>query len=177
MVGPPPAAESYLAIDKLIEVARRTGADCIHPGYGFLSERAPFIRAVEEAGLVFIGPSADAVEAMGDKTQARTRVSAAGVPVVGMESPRGINDPCLGAFPEVLAQAVAVLPERQVQQRTAHLNTLLQVSQELFSARSLDGVLQRALRLHPYYRGKIQMMPKCPVGGLDDFSIWYTPGG
>jgi len=82
LLGPPPAAQSYLNIPRILEVARRSGAEAIHPGYGFLSERAPFIRAVREAGLVFIGPSAEAVEAMGDKTEARKRVMAAGVPVV-----------------------------------------------------------------------------------------------
>ncbi|HET8654889.1 MAG TPA: acetyl-CoA carboxylase biotin carboxylase subunit [Longimicrobiaceae bacterium] len=82
LVGPAPASESYLRGDVLIEVAKRSGAEAIHPGYGFLSERAPFIRAVREAGLVFIGPSAEAVEAMGDKTAARQRMIAAGVPVV-----------------------------------------------------------------------------------------------
>jgi acetyl-CoA carboxylase, biotin carboxylase subunit len=90
LIGPAPSAQSYLRGDTLIAVAKRTGAEAIHPGYGFLSERAPFIRAVEQAGLVFIGPSADAVEAMGDKTAARTRVSEAGVPVVpGTEEPLG----------------------------------------------------------------------------------------
>jgi acetyl-CoA carboxylase, biotin carboxylase subunit len=82
LIGPPPSAQSYLRGDVLIEVARRSGAEAIHPGYGFLSERAPFIRAVEESGLIFIGPPASAVEAMGDKTQARQRMVAAGVPVV-----------------------------------------------------------------------------------------------
>lgn len=82
LIGPPPSAKSYLDIDRLLEAARISGADAVHPGYGFLSERAPFIRRVEEAGLTFIGPSADAVEAMGDKTEARKRVIAAGVPVV-----------------------------------------------------------------------------------------------
>jgi acetyl-CoA carboxylase, biotin carboxylase subunit len=81
-IGPAPSAQSYLRQDALIEIAERTGAEAIHPGYGFLSERAPFIRAVREAGLVFIGPSAEAVEAMGDKTSARKRVIDAGVPVV-----------------------------------------------------------------------------------------------
>jgi acetyl-CoA carboxylase, biotin carboxylase subunit len=81
-IGPAPSAQSYLRQDALIEVAKRTGAEAIHPGYGFLSERAPFIRAVRDAGLVFIGPTAEAVEAMGDKTSARKRVIAAGVPVV-----------------------------------------------------------------------------------------------
>ncbi len=81
-IGPAPSAESYLVAEKLIEVAKHTGAEAIHPGYGFLSERAPFVRAVEQAGLVFIGPSAAAIDEMGDKTRARTRVTAAGVPVV-----------------------------------------------------------------------------------------------
>ena len=88
LIGPPPSAQSYLRGEALIEVARKTGAEAIHPGYGFLSERAPFIRAVREAGLVFIGPTAEAVDAMGDKTEARKRVSAAGVPVVpGTQEP------------------------------------------------------------------------------------------
>ncbi|MBA4157822.1 MAG: acetyl-CoA carboxylase biotin carboxylase subunit [Gemmatimonadetes bacterium] len=81
-IGPAPSAQSYLRADELIRIARQTGAEAIHPGYGFLSERAPFIRAVREAGLVFIGPSPEAIEAMGDKTEARKRVIAAGVPVV-----------------------------------------------------------------------------------------------
>jgi acetyl-CoA carboxylase, biotin carboxylase subunit len=82
LLGPPPSAESYLRMDALIEAALDSGAQAVHPGYGFLSERAPFIRKVREAGLVFIGPSAEAVEAMGDKTAARRRVTEAGVPVV-----------------------------------------------------------------------------------------------
>jgi acetyl-CoA carboxylase, biotin carboxylase subunit len=92
LLGPAPSAQSYLRGDALIEIARRCGAEAIHPGYGFLSERAPFVRAVEEAGLAFIGPSAAAIEAMGDKTEARKRAMAAGVPVVpGTKEP--IADP------------------------------------------------------------------------------------
>lgn len=81
-VGPPPSSQSYLLGDRLIEVALRVGAEAIHPGYGFLSERAWFARAVREAGLVFIGPPAEAIEAMGSKTAARQLAISAGVPVV-----------------------------------------------------------------------------------------------
>ncbi len=81
-LGPPPAAESYLDVAALIDAARRTGADAVHPGYGFLSERAHFARAVEDAGLTFIGPPADAIERLGSKTGARRLMQAAGVPVV-----------------------------------------------------------------------------------------------
>jgi acetyl-CoA carboxylase biotin carboxylase subunit len=81
-IGPPPAAQSYLRIDALLQVAKQTGAQAIHPGYGFLSERAVFAEAVERAGLIFIGPPAAAIRAMGDKTEARRRMDAAGVPLV-----------------------------------------------------------------------------------------------
>lgn len=81
-IGPAPAAQSYLSIDAILQAARETGAEAIHPGYGFLSENEGFARAVEQAGLVFIGPSPEAIEAMGDKGRARERVQASGVPVV-----------------------------------------------------------------------------------------------
>ncbi len=81
-IGPPPAAESYLNIDAILDAARRSGADAVHPGYGFLSENADFARACTKAGLVFIGPPADAIAAMGDKAGAKQRMQAAGVPVV-----------------------------------------------------------------------------------------------
>ena len=81
-LGPAPASESYLRQELLLEAARTSGADAIHPGYGFFSERAPFARAVEEAGLIWIGPPSSAIEAMGDKTAARRLMQAAGVPIV-----------------------------------------------------------------------------------------------
>jgi acetyl-CoA carboxylase, biotin carboxylase subunit len=81
-IGPPPSAQSYLAGERIIAAAKTTGAEAIHPGYGFLSERAWFARAVRDAGLVFIGPPAEAIEAMGSKTAARTLAVGAGVPVV-----------------------------------------------------------------------------------------------
>ena len=88
LIGPAPSAQSYLRIDVLIDVAKRSGCDAVHPGYGFLAERAHFAQAVEDAGLIFVGPSADAITAMGDKTQARQRMQAAKVPVVpGTTSP------------------------------------------------------------------------------------------
>ncbi len=81
-LGPPPAGESYLRGDRIVEAALATGAEAIHPGYGFLSERAAFARAVTDAGLVFIGPHAAAIEALGDKLAARRTAIAVDVPVV-----------------------------------------------------------------------------------------------
>jgi acetyl-CoA carboxylase biotin carboxylase subunit len=81
-IGPGRPADSYLRIDTLVQAALGTGADAVHPGYGFLSERAPFARRCEEAGLVFIGPTATQIDAVGDKLRARAEAEAAGVPVV-----------------------------------------------------------------------------------------------
>ena len=81
-VGPAPAPESYLRTDVILDVAKRAEVDAIHPGYGFLSENASFVEAVEEAGITFIGPSPHAMRVMGSKTGAREAMIAAGVPVV-----------------------------------------------------------------------------------------------
>jgi len=81
-IGPASPSQSYLSIEKLIGAAREAGADAVHPGYGFLAERAAFAEAVEAAGLTFIGPPASAIRAMGDKNEARRRMDAAGVPIV-----------------------------------------------------------------------------------------------
>jgi acetyl-CoA carboxylase biotin carboxylase subunit len=82
VIGPPLAAESYLRADKIVDAALRSGCDAIHPGYGFLSERSSFVRACVEAGLVFVGPSAEAIDAMGDKITAVSLAEKAGVPRV-----------------------------------------------------------------------------------------------
>jgi acetyl-CoA/propionyl-CoA carboxylase, biotin carboxylase, biotin carboxyl carrier protein len=97
LIGPPPAAESYLKIERLVETAVRAGAGAVHPGYGFLAENAMFARAVEAAGLVWIGPPPEAIELMGSKTRARQAMQAAGVPIIP-----GTTDP-VGSVDELLA--------------------------------------------------------------------------
>src|SRR5437588_2795650 len=87
-IGSSAPRDSYLRIDRLIDAARRSGADAVHPGYGFLAENEDFAAACRDAGLTFIGPSADAIALMGSKTAARTAARRAGVPVVpGTEDP------------------------------------------------------------------------------------------
>ncbi|MFC8009648.1 ATP-binding protein [Streptomyces cinereoruber] len=104
-IGPPPAAESYLSVPALLDAARRTGAQAVHPGYGFLAENAGFARACAEAGLVFIGPSAEAISLMGDKIRAKETVKAAGVPVVP-----GAADPELAEAARELGAPVLLKP-------------------------------------------------------------------
>ncbi|CAB4943522.1 unannotated protein [freshwater metagenome] len=82
LLGPGPAAESYLKVERILEVIRECGADAVHPGYGFLAENAAFAQALEDAGITFIGPPASAIDAMGSKTSARDLMQAAGVPIV-----------------------------------------------------------------------------------------------
>jgi acetyl-CoA/propionyl-CoA carboxylase, biotin carboxylase, biotin carboxyl carrier protein len=97
LLGPTPAAESYLAVDRILDAAQRSGAAAIHPGYGFLAENAMFARAVEDAGLVWIGPPPAAIELMGNKTAARTAMQGAGVPIIP-----GTTDP-VGSVEELVA--------------------------------------------------------------------------
>ena len=93
-LGPPPPSESYLRIDAIVEAARMTGSQAIHPGYGFLAERAAFARAVEDAGIVFVGPRSDTIEALGDKLNARRLAARVGVPSVpGTLEPAPVDRP------------------------------------------------------------------------------------
>ncbi|MGK8522014.1 acetyl/propionyl/methylcrotonyl-CoA carboxylase subunit alpha [Nocardia asteroides] len=101
-LGPAPARESYLDIDRVVAAAVRTGAQAVHPGYGFLSENAAFAAALAEAGIVFLGPPARAIEVMGDKITAKNTVSAFGVPVVpGIATPGLTDDELIAAAAEV----------------------------------------------------------------------------
>jgi acetyl-CoA carboxylase biotin carboxylase subunit len=87
-IGPAPSRESYLRIDRILDAAKKSGAEAIHPGYGFLAENAGFARACRDAGILFIGPSPESIDAMGSKTESRQRMQAAGVPVVpGLTEP------------------------------------------------------------------------------------------
>nr|WP_285179491.1 biotin carboxylase N-terminal domain-containing protein [Micrococcus terreus]MDK7701342.1 biotin carboxylase N-terminal domain-containing protein [Micrococcus terreus] len=91
-VGPAPAGQSYLDIDAVIQACRRSGAQAVHPGYGFLSENVDFARALEQAGITFIGPSVDSLHAMGDKIRSKQHVTAHGVPVVPGIAEPGLSD-------------------------------------------------------------------------------------
>ncbi|MEV4927384.1 biotin carboxylase N-terminal domain-containing protein [Streptomyces roseoverticillatus] len=109
-IGPAAAAESYLSIPRLLEAAARTGAQAVHPGYGFLAENAAFARACTDAGLAFIGPPAGAIELMGDKIRAKETVQAAGVPVVPGSSGSGLTDAELAAAALGIGMPVLLKP-------------------------------------------------------------------
>ncbi|MER7723252.1 biotin carboxylase N-terminal domain-containing protein [Streptomyces sp. NPDC096323] len=109
-IGPAPASMSYLSVDRLLEAARRTGAQAVHPGYGFLAENAGFARACAEAGLAFIGPPAAAISLMGDKIRAKETVSAAGVPVVPGSSGSELTDGQLADAAHEIGMPVLLKP-------------------------------------------------------------------
>src|SRR5204862_4557631 len=100
-IGPAPSRESYLRIDRILDAAKKSGAEAIHPGYGFLAENAQFARACAAEGIIFIGPSPESIDAMGSKTESRQRMQAAGVPVVP-----GLTEP-VKSFDEIEAFARA----------------------------------------------------------------------
>ncbi|TLS44733.1 acetyl-CoA carboxylase biotin carboxylase subunit [Streptomyces montanus] len=109
-IGPAPAGESYLSVERLLEAAARTGAQAVHPGYGFLAENAAFARACADAGLVFIGPPADAIALMGDKIRAKETVRAAGVPVVPGSNGSGLTDGQLADAAREIGMPVLLKP-------------------------------------------------------------------
>ncbi|MFD3792244.1 biotin carboxylase N-terminal domain-containing protein [Streptomyces cyaneofuscatus] len=109
-IGPPPASDSYLSVPALLDAARRTGAQAVHPGYGFLAENAEFAAACTEAGLVFIGPPASAISLMGDKIRAKETVAAAGVPVVPGSSGSGLTDAQLESAAREIGTPVLLKP-------------------------------------------------------------------
>ncbi|MET9464935.1 biotin carboxylase N-terminal domain-containing protein [Streptomyces sp. NPDC006544] len=109
-IGPAAAAESYLSVERLLDAARRTGAEAVHPGYGFLAENAAFAAACAEAGLAFIGPPASAISLMGDKIRAKETVKAAGVPVVPGSSGSGLSDAELVSAAEKIGMPVLLKP-------------------------------------------------------------------
>ncbi len=109
LLGPGPASESYLVVEKLIEVVERSGAEAVHPGYGFLAENAGFAKALEERGIVFIGPPSSAIEAMGSKTRARELMAKAGVPIVpGTTEPVATIEDARALIAETIGYPVAV---------------------------------------------------------------------
>lgn len=107
LLGPASPRESYLSISRLIEIARRSGADAIHPGYGFLAENAAFARACHEAGLTFVGPQPEVIELMGNKVAARQVVQAAGIPVSPGTGP-GLSDAELTAAAQEIGYPIMV---------------------------------------------------------------------
>lgn len=109
-IGPPAAAESYLRVERLLEAAARTGAEAVHPGYGFLAENAAFAQACADAGLAFIGPPASAISLMGDKIRAKETVRAAGVPVVPGSSGSGLSDDQLADAAREIGMPVLLKP-------------------------------------------------------------------
>ena len=113
-IGPAAAAQSYLSIENVLAAARATGAQAIHPGYGFLSENTAFAAACADAGITFVGPPASAIEAMGDKIRAKQTVAKAGVPVVPGSDGAGLDDAALALAVEQVGYPVLLKPSAGV---------------------------------------------------------------
>ena len=147
-IGPPPASESYLCVTALIAAAQEAGADAVHPGYGFLSERAEFARACEQAGLVFIGPPADVIEKMGSKIAARELMRSANVPVVPGQTPADQSDEGIEAAADAIGHPVLVKASAggggkgmRVVRRKADAREAIQSARREASAAFGDGTL------------------------------------
>jgi acetyl-CoA/propionyl-CoA carboxylase biotin carboxyl carrier protein len=109
LIGPGPAPQSYLSVERILEAAKKSGAEAIHPGYGFLAENAGFARACRDAGIVFVGPPPEAIDLMGSKTRAREVMAAAGVPIVpGTTEPVGTIEEARGIVDDSIGYPVAV---------------------------------------------------------------------
>ena len=147
-IGPPSPSESYLSIPAILAAARETGAEAVHPGYGFLSENSDFARACEQANLRFIGPSADAIDRMGSKIAARTLAQQAGVPVVPGETPKDQSDAAIAdaarriGFPVLLkpSEGGGGIGMKAVREASALLPAIAQARREATAAFG-DGTL------------------------------------
>ena len=163
-IGPPPANESYLKIPTIIAAAATTGCDAVHPGYGFLSENADFVRACEEHDVVFIGPPADVMEKMGDKAQAKAEMRAAGVPLVpGTEGTATLEEARAAAeqfgFPVLLKAAAGGGGRgmRLVTEASELDDAYAQASNEALAAFA-DGTLYVEKAIKPARHVEIQVM-------------------
>ncbi|MCW2606809.1 MAG: Carbamoyl-phosphate synthase chain ATP-binding [Frankiales bacterium] len=156
-LGPAPARESYLSVARLLDAAAQTGAQAVHPGYGFLAENTAFARACAEAGLVFVGPPAHAVEVMGDTIRATQTVSAAGVPVVPGRTDLGMTDTDLVAAADEVGYPVLVKPSaggggkgmRLVHEPTALAEALVSARREAASSFGDDTLFLERFVLRP----------------------------
>ena len=160
-IGPAPAIDSYLNIGAVIDAARRSGAEAVHPGYGFLSENADFARAVEEAGLVFIGPPPAALEALGNKLAARRAAAAAGVPIVPGTTVALASDADLdGVGLPVMLKAAAGgggRGMRLVTERDQLADALATASREAFAAFG-DGTIYVEQLIAPAHHVEVQLL-------------------
>ena len=156
-LGPAAARESYLSVERLLEAAARTGAQAVHPGYGFLAENPAFARACAEAGLVFVGPPASAVEVMGDKIRAKQTVSAAGVPVVPGRTDLDMTDADLVEAADEVGYPVLVKPSaggggkgmRLVHEKTMLVDALVSARREAASSFGDDTLFLERFVLSP----------------------------